>query len=250
MRKIPLRTLIVFSVLSSVSISAAGQKNERGVASLGPDAVSYMDRGDYMFGGTLSVSGHNNSNSQILVIDGVNSDGVGLSIRPMFQMGVFKNVSVGVSAFYQRNFFDLANAHIKIDKTEIIVKDYNYLDHKGGFRFFGRYYLPIGKSARVAFFADAGIEAYFGQGKVSAVQPDGVKGTYQKSWGVNLGVYPGISAYITRNFVMEASLGLLSVGYNSVTQIHNQVDKGSSSTFPTYLMLNPLALSIGAFYAF
>lgn len=241
-------TLLLFTILTG--ISAFAQKSERGVASIGPDAVPYIDKKEYSIGGTFSLSKHSNINNRVVVVEGINSGGYSLSIKPTFIAGVYKNVSVGVSAYYTRNFLDIASAGLKFKDVSLNVKDYYTLNHEGGVRVFGRYYLPIGKSARVALFADLGIEGYYGQGKITSNQNGAIVGTYQTDWGVNLGVFPGISVYITKHFAMEASLGYLSVGYNKVDQVHNQVAEGSASSLPTYLLINPLSLSIGAYFPF
>jgi len=239
---------IFFALLTG--FNAYAQKSERGVASIGPDAAPYIDKKEYSIGGTFSLSKHSNINNRVVVVEGINSGGYSMSIRPTFIAGVYKNVSVGVSGYYTRNYLDIASAELKFKDVSIDIKDYYTLEHEGGARVFGRYYLPIGKSARVALFVDLGIEGYYGQGKVTSNQKGAIVGTYQTSWGINLGVFPGISVYITKHFAMEAALGYLSVGYNKVDQVHNQVAEGSANTVPTYLLLNPLSLSIGAYFPF
>lgn len=240
--------LLLYAFLAGVS--AFAQKSERGVASIGPDAAPYIDKKEYSIGGTFAMSKHSNINNRIVVVEGINSGGYSMSVRPTFIAGVYKNVSVGVSAYYTRNYLDIASAGLKFKDVSIDIKDYYTLEHQGGARVFGRYYFPIGKSARVALFADLGIEGYYGQGKVTSNQKGATVGTYQTSWGVNLGVFPGISVYITRHFAMEASLGYLSVGYNKTDQVHNQVAEGTACTVPTYFLINPLSLSIGAYFPF
>jgi hypothetical protein len=113
-----------------------------------------------------------------------------------------------------------------------------------------RAYIPFGNAKRVAMFADVQLGGSFKQGKAFNAGDDEVLGTYNQIYSVQLGVDPGIVAFLTDRLAVELNVGIFGVGYNWQEQIHNQVELGDSKSLSASFMVNLLSLGVGLSYYF
>lgn len=85
-----------------------------------------------------------------------------------------------------------------------------------------RGYLPLFNSKIVALFAEARLSGAFGSSKAYSVTERGKEGTYADVNELTLGIYPGISVFLSDHVGLELSLPLLEGGYSWNKQYEGQ----------------------------
>ena len=99
-------------------------------------------------------------------------------------------------------------------------------------------------------FADLHLGGSFKQGKAFNAGGDQVFGTYNQAYSIQLGVDPGLVAFLTDRLAVEMNIGVFGVNYQWENQIHNQVEYGSSDSASAGFMINLLSVGVGISYYF
>lgn len=74
-------------------------------------------------------------------------------------------------------------------------------------------------------------------------------GTYQDIYNFELGLVPGIAAFITNEVAFEISVGLLGFNYQKVVQLTNQVERSEMENSGANFKVNLLSIGFGlSFY--
>jgi hypothetical protein len=111
-----------------------------------------------------------------------------------------------------------------------------------------RNYIPLGSSKRFALFNEMQLAYSTGQAKLIDGHGTSVVGTYEKSNSLSLGINPGMIAFINDHVAVEINVGMLGLQYNSVDQIHNQVNTGGRETTQINFKVNILSIGFGLAY--
>ena len=242
------KTLYIFIILLLGAISAEAQIYDRGY-----DAVPsspFIKKGTWSVGGTAKYSQHINDDYNLLVISNINSEGYNISVKPRVMYAFKDNMAVGLKFSYGRSMLDLANADLDIVSVQMNAADCYQIQHK--YSAFGvfRAYIPFGNSKRVAMFADLHLGGSFKQGKAFNAGGEYVTGTYNQAYSIQLGVDPGLIAFLTDRLAVEMNIGVFGVNYTWENQIHNQVQNGSSDSASAGFMINLLSVGVGISYYF
>ncbi|MCW3462167.1 outer membrane beta-barrel protein [Chitinophaga nivalis] len=151
-------------------------------------AKAQFKKGDVILGGNLNVS----TKSEKLKNSDTKSTETSFGISPKVGMALNSQWVVGV----------FAKSEFGSNKDAAKVKTKTYDITPG---VFVRNYHMIGES-KFAFFAEANAGYRFGQRKVADVKTN----TYN---GFNVNVLPGITYFVTKNFMIEGAFGGLSYSY-------------------------------------
>ena len=242
------KTIIIFIMLFLGAIGAEAQQYDRGY-----DAVPsspFIKKGTWSVGGTAKYSQHINDNYSMLVISNINSNGYSISISPKAMYAIRDNMAAGLKFSYSRSMLDLESADLGIASIEMNAADCYQIQHKYSAYGVFRAFIPFGNSQRVAMFADLRLGGSFKQGKAFNAGGENVLGTYSQAYSLQLGVDPGIMAFLTDRLAVEMNVGVFGLSYNWENQIHNQVENGSSDSTSAGFMVNLLSLGVGISYYF
>ena len=242
------KTLIILSLLFLGALCAEAQRYDRGYE-LSPSSP-FVGKGTWVAGGTARYTQHVNENFNLLMINGVNSDGFNISVNPKLLYMVRDNAGVGLKFSYDRSMLDLTSADITISDISMSARDCYQINHKFGAYAVYRNYIPLGGSKRIAMFADLMLGGTFKQGKAFYPDKDYIAGTYEERYAVELAVDPGIVAFLSDRLAVECNVGVFGVSYGWTNQIHNQVSEGKSDTTSAGFMVNLLSLGVGMSYYF
>ena len=113
-----------------------------------------------------------------------------------------------------------------------------------------RTYIPLFNSKVFALFGETRLTGGFGYGKDYENAERGKVGTYSDLYSVSLGLYPGVSAFVTDFLSVEFSLPLLEGGYEWNLQIEGQARESSLSHAFFNFKPNLLGLNLGIIYHF
>lgn len=113
-----------------------------------------------------------------------------------------------------------------------------------------RQYLPLFKGDVIAMFVEGRLSGRMGYFKSYKMNDDRKEGSYSDLDRVMLGVYPGISAFATRNISFELSLALFELGYN--WQNGSGTESGNSIVDHGFVRFKPslMTLKTGIVYHF
>ncbi len=220
--------------------------------------ITFVPRGQWIFGGTASYSLHNNDAFDIVVINDVDSQGYTVNVAPMIAYAPWKNMAVGVRFIYGRSLLIIDNADLSFGEGDtgvnINVDMYHKIKHSYTGSIFWRPYIPLGRNNRFAIFAEVQLNMSGSQGKIVTTNGmiDGLqdyRGSYSTSFGTSLALQPGIVAFATNNIALELSIGVFGIGYEKINQEFNQVEEGTYKSSDMNFKVNLLSVGFGvSFY--
>lgn len=211
---------------------------------------TFVPKGQWIVGSSVSFSEHNEQNYQFLVIDGFNSDGYTFKVSPMLCYAFKDNLALGGRFSYGRTLTKLDGVTLNLDEdTNFDVNDMYQLKHAYSAIGILRNYINLGSSKRFALFAETRLEFGGSQSKVVTKNGDNLTGTYSKTTDFGIGVAPGIVAFINNYTAVEISVGVLGLDFSKVKQTTDQVYIGERSSSSANFKINLFSIGLGiAFY--
>jgi hypothetical protein len=203
------------------ALSAGAQHYDRGYETI--PSSPFVEKGTWMLGGTARYTQHVNTDYNLLVINDINSSGYNVSASPKLLYMFKDNMGAGIRFSYGRSMLDLESADLSVAQITMSARDCYQIQHKYSAYGVFRAYIPFGNAKRVAMFADVQLGGSFKQGKAFNAGGDEVLGTYNQIYSVQLGVDPGIVAFLTDRLSLELNVGVFGVSYGWTNQVHNQV---------------------------
>ena len=201
------------------------------------ESHTFVPKGQWVVGSSVSYSEHNEQNYQFLVIDGFNSDGYTFKISPMFCYAFRDNVAAGGRFSYGRTLTKLDGVTLNLDESSYSAMGVL------------RNYINLGTSKRFGLFAETRLEIGGSQSKVVTKDGTSLTGTYTKTTDFGIGVAPGIVAFINNYTAVEVSIGVLGLDFSKVKQTTDQVYIGERSSSSANFKINLFSIGLGiAFY--
>lgn len=223
---------------------AAAKRFDRGMDFR--DAPVFMPKGYLMFGGTISYRDYSFYDYKFLILDDMNINAYTLSATPYIYYVFAKNMAVGVKFSYDRTLGRIGKTNLSLSEDlNLGISDFYTLQHTYYGSLSYRYYIPIGKSKVFGIFSDIALNFGAGQGKTLSGTGDNLTGTYQKILDIGIDVVPGIAVFVTNDMCVEASVGILGLGWKRISQTTDQVYEGSYETSKANFKLNLLSINIG-----
>lgn len=237
--------LLCLLLAAAVSFDcAAAKKFDRGMDFR--DAPVFMPKGNLMFGGTISYRDYNFYDYKFLILDDMNINAYTLSATPYIYYVFAKNMAVGVKFSYDRTLARIGQTNFSLSEDlNLGISDFYSLQHTYYGSVSYRYYIPIGKSRVFGIFSDISLNFGAGQGKSLSGTGENLTGTYQKILDMGIDVVPGIAVFVTNDMCVEASVGILGLGWKRISQTTDQVYEGSYETSKANFKLNLLSINIG-----
>ena len=208
---------------------------------------------NYSFGNGMNDTGY-----QMLfsLIQNFQGNLMSFGIAPQVSYFIRDNLAVGARFDYDRSSLGLGNLDLSLsDALSLTVGNFNYLKQSYTGAVTMRNYIPFGQSKRFAMFTELRLTGGYGQSESYKAGFDGVleepykTGTYQDIYQFEVGVVPGISAFVTNEVALEVSVGLLGFNYQKVEQVTNRVERSEMERNGVNFKINLLAINFGlSFY--
>lgn len=216
----------------------------------GIDQIVFVPKGQWLVGGNISFQDYNEDNYKFLIIEDINLDAYMFKVSPFIGYFVGDNTALGVRLVYSRTSADVGSVNLKInDDINLNLNDITYIQHQYDMSLFLRNYINLGSQRRIGLFNETRLTYGGGQGKLVNSSKEEVKGTYQKIRSLQLGLAPGIVAFVTDNVGVEVSVGVLGLKYNTINQITNQVETGKHTRTSANFKIDLFSINLGmAFY--
>lgn len=211
---------------------------------------TFIPKGQWIVGSSVSYSEHNENNYQFLVLDGFNSDGYTFKVSPLVCYAFKDNVAAGGRFSYGRTLTKLDGLSINLDEdNQFDVNDLYQLKHSYSAMAVLRNYITLGNSKRFALFSETQLGMGGSQSKMVTKNGDSVSGTYSTTTDFSVGVAPGIVAFINNYTAVEVSVGVLGLNFSKVKQTTDQVYVGERSSSSANFKINLFSIGLGiAFY--
>lgn len=208
--------------------------------------IVFMPKGQLFAGLTASFMEVNGRDFDWLVVEDIDTRAYTTGVSASGGYCFADDLAFGVKLKYGRTMVRLDNLTLKLsDDMTFGVKDFYSLDHSFTGNIFFRTYINIGQSKRFAMFNDVVLYGSYGQGKIQNGKGETIKGTFQTTLSFGLSVSPGLTVFVTDFMTVDASVGILGIGYKRVNQVKNQVYQGSLETITADFKINLLAIGLG-----
>ena len=206
----------------------------------------FIPKGQWMTGGTVSYSEHEEDNLNFLVIKNVQGLGYTFNVSPYVGYFFKDNMAAGLRFGYNRTYLDMANFELNLGEDfNINLKDLYYLEHEYQVSGFLRTYMPIGKSKIFGLFNEVRLTYAYGVGKNSTGAGTEYDGTYEQAQSLQIGIAPGMSAFVTNWSAVEVSVGVMGYNFKWQNQKTNQVETGMRRTSSGNFKINLFSINIG-----
>lgn len=171
-------------------------------------------------------------------------------IAPYASYFIADNLSVGARFDYDRSILGLGNANVSLgDAMTFSLNNFNYFKQSYTGSVTLRNYMPIADSKRFAMFTELRATGGYAQSETYKIDEGDKFGTYQDIYQFELGLVPGITAFVTNEVAVEISVGLLGFNYQKVVQVTNQVERSEMESSGANFKINLFSLNFGmSFY--
>jgi hypothetical protein len=229
------------------TLGAHAQRFDRGIE---VNSTIFVPKGQWIVGGNISYSTHDNENYKFLVIENINSTGYNFKVSPMFAYAIKDNMALGLRGGYNRQLLKVNNADLNLgEDMNLGVSDYYSLKHTSTGSLIYRNYITLGKSKRFALFNEMQLTYGYGQAKLVDSSGAAVTGTYETTHDIAIGCSPGLVAFINNSTAVEVNVGVLGFNYSQTKQVTDQVYVGYRKASQMNFKINIFSIALGiAFY--
>ena len=257
-------------MLLSVGAFAKAQKDTTKVVpfdrGIGMSRSVFIPKGTVSFGTSFSYSTYDVGNRDagdsgfkalFGLVNGLSGNVVTGGVSPHASYFIIDNLAVGGRFNYKRTKFDVGGAKVEAMGTSLIeiggdnaLRSVHYLKDSYMGAVFARYYIPFGSSRRFAMFAELAASGGYAEAQSYQWKKDDDNeirkyGTHQDIYDFEIGVIPGITAFVTNNVALEVSVGLVGLNYQKIVQRTNQVEQSVMESSGANYKINLLNLSLG-----
>lgn len=252
MKKILVSVLFMACAVSAfASDDANEEKFDRGI---GISNSVFIPKGTVGFGASFSYGTYDIGNAQddygfqalFGMLGGINANVVTGGVSPHASYFIMDNLSVGGRFDYNRSKFDIGSASISLtEDMSFGMNDFHYLKDAYQGAIFARYFIPFGTSKRFAMFTELRASGGYAQAETYKLTSLDKSGTYQDVYDFEIGVIPGLCAFVTNEVALEVAVGLVGLNYQKVVQKTNNVATSVMENSGANFKINLLNISLG-----
>ncbi len=250
-----MKKALLAAALFSVSLALAAKEPEKKFdRGLGDASSVFVPKGMMTVGASISYHHYSAGNGDVgyelmSLITGMEGNLSTVKVSPALFYFIGKNTAVGARFGYSYTSMDMDKASISLDSDNEFDLSNHYLKNQSySGQFAVRNYVPLFGSRVFAMFNEVRIGGTKSQGKAFQYDGDEKNGTFSDGYALNIGVYPGVTVFLTNSLSFELALSVLECNYSYTKQTKNQVYTSSLSHFGTTFKPNLLGLSFSIMY--
>lgn len=247
MKRLPIARLIaLFIITLTFSLSSTAQ--EKFVRGL--EQYSFIPRGQWITGVSVSYSQSNSSNYQFLVIEGLNSDSYTFKVSPMVMYCFKDNLAAGGRMAYKRTLMRVDKAKFVLaSDTDYSIDNLYSLSHSYSGMAAFRNYISFGDNKRFGLFNEVQLQLGGSQSKLCNGSGDDLTGTYERSFDLDIGLAPGMIMFLNNYSAIEVNVGVLGFSYTSTKSTTDQIYVAHRNYQTANFQVNLFSITFGvAFY--
>lgn len=213
------------------------------------EGVSFIPKGQWISGVSVSYSQSNQNNYQFLVLEKFSGDTYSFKVSPMV-MYCFKNdLAAGGRIAYSRSLTRVNSADFVLgEDSEYNVDNLYSLSHTFYTTALFRNYFSLGKSTRFGLFNEVQIQYGYGQSKLATGSGDAISGTYSATNSLSIGLTPGFIMFLNNYSAIEVNIGVLGFDYSKTKATTDQIYVGKHSTSSANFRINLFSITFGVVF--
>ncbi len=241
------RILSIIALLLTVGATgvSAQETFKRGI-----EQISFIPKGQWITGVSVSYSQSNQSNYQFLIIENINGDTYSFKLSPMLMYCFKDNLAAGGRFAYTRSRTRLSSADVVLaDDTEYNIDNLYSITQNFSATTAFRNYISLGNNRRFGLFNEVQIELGGGQTKICSGSGNDLTGTYSTNFNLNIGLAPGMVMFLNNYSAIEVNVGVLGFNYRNSKAITDQIHVAHSDSKSANFRINLFSIMFGvAFY--
>lgn len=237
--------LIILGIIVGTTQTCAQQEFKRNI-----EMRTFIPKGQWIVGNSVSYSQYSNDNYQFLVIENLSGEGYAFKVSPVLCYAFKDNVAAGGRFMYSRTYTKLNNISVNIDEdTNFDISNLYELKNSYSGIAVLRNYINLGTSKRFALFNEVQLELGGSVSKVVNGKGDDLTGVYQTSLDASVGLSPGLVAFINNYTAVEVSIGVLGLNVSRTHQVTDRIYESNRSSMSANFKINLFSIGLGiAFY--
>lgn len=240
-----IRVLCLLVALAATLTGAAQEHFTRGI-----ESISFIPKGQWITGVSVSYSQSTQDNYQFLVIEKLSGDTYTFKVSPMLMYAFKNNLAAGGRFAYSRTRTRLDRADIVLDsETSYGVDNLYSISHS----YYGtaafRQYLSLGRTTRFGLFNEVQLQIGGGQSKICSGAGADLTGTYERNLDINVGLAPGLIVFLNNYSALEVNVGVLGFNYTRTRSVTDQIYVANRNMSSANFKINLFSITFGvAFY--
>ena len=214
--------LIILGIIVGTTQTCAQQEFKRNI-----EMRTFIPKGQWIVGSSVSYSQYSNDNYQFLVIENLSGEGYAFKVSPVLCYAFKDNVAAGGRFMYSRTYTKLNNISVNIDEdTNFDISNLYELKNSYSGIAVLRNYINLGTSKRFALFNEVQLEL-----------------------DASVGLSPGLVAFINNYTAVEVSIGVLGLNVSRTHQVTDRIYESNRSSMSANFKINLFSIGLGiAFY--
>lgn len=246
MKKVTGILIVLFMQSTLFLYSQESSSNGKEIFDRGIVQHTFVPRGQWLTGLNFSYYVTDSDNFKLLMLDKLRGEGYTLKVSPYLGYTLKDNLAVGLRFMYKRTYVNIEEATIKLsDDVNFDIDNAYMLQHTYYGTAFVRNYISIGESMRFGLYNEVQLTLGGGQGKTTNGSGDTFTGTYQNTFEFELGMSPGVVAFINNLIAVDVSVGLMGFNVTSIKQTTDQVYEGSFKSASANFKINIFSINLG-----
>lgn len=256
-----MKRILLIAISAVLAVSAAQAKNEKTPSQkfdrgFKNESSLFVPKGMIAAGASMAYNRYSAGNGDVgyemmSMLTGMKGTLSTVKASPAVMYFVSNNTAVGLRFTYSYTAMDMDEASLSLGEDMAFDLSNNYFENQ---KYTGslaiRNYIPLFGSKVFAAFNEVRVGGRKVQGKSYKMNEGEKDGIYSDGYAFNLGVVPGVSAFVTNNLSFEVALSVLECNYSYTKQYKNQVYTSSMSHFGTTFKPNLLGVSFAVMYYF
>jgi hypothetical protein len=216
----------------------------------GLEQISFVPKGQWITGVSVSYSQSNQDKYQFLIIENISGDTYTFKLSPMLMYCFQDNLAAGGKFTYSRTRTRLDNATVVLDsENDYSVEGLYNISHNYSVMAAFRNYISLGHSHRFGVFNEVQFQVGGGESKLCNGRGTDLTGTFERSWNVNVGLAPGIVMFLNNYSAIEVNVGVLGFTYNHTSSTTDQIYIADRNSKQANFKINLFSITFGvAFY--
>lgn len=240
----------ILTILVLVIISASGAIKAQVEFKRGLEQVSFIPKGQWITGVSVSFSQSSQDNYQFLIVEDISGDAYTFKVSPMLMYCFKDDMCAGGKMAYSRTRTRLDQARVVIDsETDYSMDNLYQISQNYSAMACFRNYFSLGRSRRFGFFNEVQLQVGGGESKLINGRGQDLTGTFERSWDINVGLAPGLIMFLNNYSAIEVNVGVLGFNYSHTKATTDQIYLASRHSKQANFKINLFSITFGvAFY--
>lgn len=213
------------------------------------EQISFVPKGQWITGVSVSYSQSDQDNYKFLIIEGVNGDTYSFKVTPMLLYAFADNMAAGGKMSYTRQRTRINSADVKFaSDTDFEIDNLYSISHKYSVMGAFRNYLSLGENTRFGLFYEAQLQLSGGESKLCNGSGDDLTGTFERTFGLDVGLAPGLLMFLNNYSAIEVNVGVLGFNYSRTKSTTDQIYIAHRESKSANFKINLFSITFGVVF--